>query len=119
MKKKFPEYRQLDSFDCGPTCLRIIAKHYGKTIPVDLLRKRSYINRDGVAVSNLAHAAETVGFRSLAVTVDMQTLEGEVPLPCVALWRKKHYVVFGCPQWYFRSFCLQSGSDSTEITPSA
>lgn len=28
--KTFPHYQQLDSMDCGPTCLRIIAKYYGK-----------------------------------------------------------------------------------------
>ncbi|WP_250161372.1 cysteine peptidase family C39 domain-containing protein, partial [Algoriphagus algorifonticola] len=30
MKTAFPHYKQPDSKDCGPTCLRIIAKHYGK-----------------------------------------------------------------------------------------
>lgn len=28
----FPFYRQPDSKDCGPTCLRVIAKYYGKLI---------------------------------------------------------------------------------------
>ncbi|HAS57907.1 MULTISPECIES: cysteine peptidase family C39 domain-containing protein [Algoriphagus] len=27
-----PHYKQPDSKDCGPTCLRIIAKHHGKLI---------------------------------------------------------------------------------------
>ena len=27
---KFPHYLQLDAMDCGPTCLRMIAKFYGK-----------------------------------------------------------------------------------------
>ncbi|WP_198514280.1 cysteine peptidase family C39 domain-containing protein [Algoriphagus formosus] len=30
MRVSFPHYKQPDSKDCGPTCLRIIAKHYGK-----------------------------------------------------------------------------------------
>jgi ABC-type bacteriocin/lantibiotic exporter with double-glycine peptidase domain len=30
MIKPFPHYRQPDSKDCGPTCLRIVAKYYGK-----------------------------------------------------------------------------------------
>ncbi|MBR6198471.1 MAG: hypothetical protein IKQ72_12845 [Bacteroidaceae bacterium] len=25
----FPFYHQMDSADCGPSCLRMIAKHYG------------------------------------------------------------------------------------------
>ena len=28
MKAFFPHYTQLDAMDCGPTCLRMIAKHY-------------------------------------------------------------------------------------------
>jgi ATP-binding cassette subfamily B protein len=26
----FPHYRQHDAMDCGPTCLRMIAAHYGR-----------------------------------------------------------------------------------------
>lgn len=26
----FPHYQQLDAMDCGPTCLRIVARFYGK-----------------------------------------------------------------------------------------
>ncbi|HCY01406.1 MAG TPA: hypothetical protein DG754_14815, partial [Bacteroidales bacterium] len=28
MSQIFPHYTQLDAMDCGPTCLRMIAKHY-------------------------------------------------------------------------------------------
>ncbi|NDK09134.1 ABC transporter, partial [Candidatus Gracilibacteria bacterium] len=28
--KSFPFFYQHDSMDCGPTCLRMIAMHYGK-----------------------------------------------------------------------------------------
>ena len=28
---KFPYYKQLDAMNYGPTCLRIIAKHFGKS----------------------------------------------------------------------------------------
>lgn len=34
MKRIFPHYHQLDSVDCGPTCLRMIAKYYGRTYSV-------------------------------------------------------------------------------------
>ena len=37
----FPHYNQYDSSDCGPTCLRMIAKFYGKDIPLHLLRKNA------------------------------------------------------------------------------
>ena len=30
-RNNFPHYRQLDAMDCGATCLRMIAKYYGKS----------------------------------------------------------------------------------------
>ncbi|MDR2272490.1 MAG: hypothetical protein LBF27_16405 [Sphingobacterium sp.] len=32
---KFPFYRQLDQMDCGPACLKMIAKHYGKVFSLE------------------------------------------------------------------------------------
>ena len=36
-KKKYPHYLQLDAMDCGPTCLRMIAKYYGKNYSLQTL----------------------------------------------------------------------------------
>lgn len=79
--------------DCGPTCLRMIAKHYGRSYAVDFLRKRSNITREGVSIGGIADAAESIGFHTLAVSVDFNTLAQEVPLPCIAHWRQRHFVV--------------------------
>ena len=35
----FPHYLQLDSMDCGPACLKMIAKYYGKTYSLENLRE--------------------------------------------------------------------------------
>ncbi|MCK0132155.1 cysteine peptidase family C39 domain-containing protein [Flavobacteriaceae bacterium F08102] len=35
---KFPHFKQADQKDCGPTCLKIIAKYYGKSIHTAPLR---------------------------------------------------------------------------------
>ena len=45
--KKFPNYIQADSKDCGPTCLKIVAKHYGKTLNIQELRDYSETTRGG------------------------------------------------------------------------
>ena len=42
MIRKYPIYYQLDEMDCGPSCLRIIAKYYGKRISLQYLRKYTY-----------------------------------------------------------------------------
>ena len=36
---KFPYFKQFGNLDCGPTCLRMVARYYGKTHSEDSLRK--------------------------------------------------------------------------------
>jgi len=90
---KFPFYKQPDAKDCGPTCLRIVTKHYGKTIPLQQIRNLSETTREGSSLLGLSEAAENLGFRSLGVQIDFNTLQKEVPLPCVVHWNKQHFVV--------------------------
>ncbi|MDP9956586.1 ATP-binding cassette subfamily B protein [Epilithonimonas hungarica] len=90
--KTFPHYLQPDTKDCGPTCLRIISKYYGKTISLAKIRSLSETTREGSSLLGLSEAAENLGFRSLGIKVDFKTL-GEVPLPCIVHWNKRHFVV--------------------------
>jgi ATP-binding cassette subfamily B protein len=92
LKKSFPSYKQADSKDCGPTCLKIIAKYYGKVINIQELRNLSETNREGSNLLFLSDAAEKIGFRTLGVKLNLLKLE-EAPLPCVLHWNKEHYVV--------------------------
>ncbi|WP_411029289.1 peptidase domain-containing ABC transporter [Spongiimicrobium sp. 3-5] len=91
--KKFPFYKQLDQMDCGPTCLRMITKFYNKTYSIDFLRKKTNITREGVSLGGIAEAAEAIGLHTMAVSLDYNSLETEVPLPCIAHWRQRHFVV--------------------------
>lgn len=91
--KKFPFYKQADSKDCGPTCLKIIAKYYKKPIPIQLLRSLSETTRSGSSLLGISNAAEKLGFRSLGVKITLDQLKEEVPLPCILHWNKNHYVV--------------------------
>ncbi len=90
--KKFPTYIQADAKDCGPTCLKIISKHYGRTINIQQLRDYSETTREGSNLLFLSDAAERIGFRTLGVKLDLESLQ-EAPLPCVLHWNKEHYVV--------------------------
>lgn len=90
--RSFPHYKQPDSKDCGPTCLKIIAKHYHKTIPLHQIREISGTQRSGSSLLGLSNAAEAIGFRSLGVKISLNDLT-EAPLPCILHWNKNHYVV--------------------------
>ena len=89
---KFPHYKQTEAKDCGPTCIKIIAKHYGKIINTQQLRTLSETTREGSSLLGLSEAVEKMGFRSLGVKLSFTKLL-EASLPCIVHWNKNHYVV--------------------------
>ncbi|SFA48498.1 bacteriocin-processing peptidase. Cysteine peptidase. MEROPS family C39 [Pedobacter suwonensis] len=92
MRKKFTIYIQPDQMDCGPTCLRMIAKYYGRNYSLQRLREISGINRAGVSFLGISEAAEKIGFRCNGVRIDLKKLS-EVELPCILHWSQNHFVV--------------------------
>ena len=91
--KFFPHFHQLDAADCGPTCLRMIAKYYGRTYAVQYLREHAYITREGVSMLGISDAAEQIGFRTVGVRITLEQLQAEIPLPCILHWNQRHFVV--------------------------
>lgn len=91
--KKFPFTKQMDSVDCGPACLKMIAQHYGKTYALDTLRERAHISKLGVSMLGVSEAAEHIGFRTTGVKIDFNTLKDHASLPCIVHWNQNHFVV--------------------------
>jgi ATP-binding cassette subfamily B protein len=79
IKNNFPHYQQADAKDCGPTCIKIIAKHYGKTFSIQKLRELAETTREGSNLLSISEAAEQLGFRSLGVKISLENLK-EAPL---------------------------------------
>lgn len=93
IKKKFPFFRQLDYRDCGPTCLRMVAKFYGKNFSREFLRDKASITKQGVTMAGIADAAEIIEMRTLGMRISLDSLINEVPTPFIVPWRQKHFVV--------------------------
>ena len=89
----FPFYPQYDMMDCGPACLRMIAKYHGKHFTLQTLRKKCYITHEGVSMLGISEAAESIGFRTLGIRVDTARLVESVSLPCILHWNQNHFVV--------------------------
>lgn len=79
--------------DCGPTCLRMVAKFYGKNYSLQNLRDRCHITREGVSLLGISDAAESIGFRTTGVKVTWRQMVEEMPLPCIVHWNQRHFVV--------------------------
>ena len=92
-RNNFPHYRQLDAMDCGATCLRMIAKYYGRLYTAQTLRQRSSITREGVSLLGISDAAESIGMRTMGVKTTLENLEKEKVTPFIAHWNQNHFVV--------------------------
>ncbi|REC62960.1 peptidase domain-containing ABC transporter [Chryseobacterium pennae] len=90
---KFPFYKQHDAKDCGPTCLRMIAKYYGKDISIQYIRQISETTREGSSLLGLSEAAENLGFESFGTITNFSSLSKEAPFPCIVHWMKAHFVI--------------------------
>ena len=78
---------------CGPTCLRMISKHYGKDVSLPEIIQISGTTREGSNLLGLSNAAEKIGFRTLSVKVPFDKFIEDAPLPCIAHWNQSHFVV--------------------------
>ena len=90
---KFPVYKQFDAMDCGPSCLRMIAKYYGKTYSIQTLRDKCFITREGVSLLGISDAAESIGLRSKGIRITFEQLKADVPKPCIIHWNQKHFII--------------------------
>jgi ATP-binding cassette subfamily B protein len=89
----FKILRQYDTMDCGPTCLQMVARHYGKSYSLQRLRDESGISREGVSLLGISKAAEKIGFQTLGARLSYEQLVREAPLPCIVHWKQSHFVI--------------------------
>ncbi|MEK6616751.1 MAG: cysteine peptidase family C39 domain-containing protein, partial [Bacteroidota bacterium] len=82
-----------EAMDCGATCLRMVAKYYGKSFSLADLRQITHTTREGASLLGLSEAAEKLGFRTLGVKIPFDKLIENAPLPYIAHWNQNHFVV--------------------------
>ena len=79
--------------DCGSTCLRMLAKHYGKEYSIETLREICYTAKEGVSLLSISEAAEQLGFKTLGGRITFNKLINEALLPCIVHWNQEHFVI--------------------------
>lgn len=88
----FHYYHQIEQSDCGVTCLRMVARHFGRKIPVKFLRSRADLSRGGISVRGLKECAESIGMKGYGVKLGSRLLV-EAPLPAILHWNQNHFAV--------------------------
>ena len=93
MFKRFPVEYQMDSQDCGPACLKLIAKHFGRYYSLQMMRDKCGLAKEGVSLLALSTGAESIGLRTLSIRCTVEDIVLQVPLPAILFWNENHFIV--------------------------
>lgn len=93
LKFGFKFIPQHDQMDCGPACLSMVAKHYGKNYSLNFLRENSFLSRDGVSILGISEAANKIGFETTPVKIEFSQLISKKTPPSILYWNKNHFIV--------------------------
>lgn len=91
--RRFPTEYQMDSQDCGPACLKMIAKFFGRYYSLQMLRDKCGLSKNGVSLLDLSYGSESIGLRSLPVRGTIDNLVNDIPLPAIIHWNDDHFIV--------------------------
>lgn len=92
-RRAFPFVRQFDQMDCGPACISMVARHYGKIFPLSYLRSLSCLSRKGVSVAGIRRALGEIKMESASFEMSLGQLREDCPLPAIVHWDQNHFVV--------------------------
>lgn len=79
--------------ECGATCLRMVAHHYGKMYSAEAMRQLCAIGHNGVSMQSLNEAAIKIGFQTVCGRMTVEKLVEKHPFPCILHWNQEHFVV--------------------------
>ena len=89
---KFKFVNQLESNDCGPACLSMVARNYGKSLSLKEIKEICSVTRMGVSVKDLLEGGKKIGLESHGLRLSISQLD-EIPLPCILYWKQDHFIV--------------------------
>ncbi len=87
-----PTVLQMESLECGAAALAIILGYHGRNEPLEQLRVRCGVGRDGAKVSNLLRAARSFGMQATAWSTEAAELP-KLKMPVMVFWNFNHFVV--------------------------
>ena len=92
MKKRIKLYHQLESTDCGPACIQMLANFYGKKYALRTIKELCGTTCLGTSVRNVVKCCEAIGFDVKAVKVNISETQ-RMPMPAILFFKKGHFVV--------------------------
>lgn len=89
---RIPLIHQVESSECGMTCLAMICGYYCKNIDMITLRQQFNLSARGTTLSGLIGIAEQLGLSTRPLSLELNEIGG-LRMPCILHWEFNHFVV--------------------------
>jgi ATP-binding cassette subfamily B protein len=90
--RRFPTVWAIDEMDCGAACLAAVCRHFGRAVPLPVVRDAVGTGLDGTSLRGLVAGAERVGLAARSIKASPSRLDS-MPLPAICHWQGNHWVV--------------------------
>ncbi len=92
LRRRVPTVLQMEVTECGAASLGMVLAHYGLFRPLEELRIRLGVARDGATAKSIVQAARSYGMTTHAMKREPEQLK-DMQFPLIIHWRFYHFLV--------------------------